>query len=241
MHRFFVNPEELEAEEVVFSAAHARQIARVLRLKAGQHCVVLDNLGSEMMVELTQVGAERCTASVVERAVVEEPRTKLLMLLSLTQREKFEWMLQKCTEVGAAVFLPISSSRSLVQQPGDVVVKYERWRAIIREAAEQSGRGRLPELLPPASLEAAAGEVARNYERCLIPWEGEKTRSLKAVLTGKPVGSVAVLIGPEGGFSEDEVQHAVSAGFTPITLGKHILRMETAAVVTAALVLHELE
>ncbi len=241
MHRFFIDPEEFEGNEVNFSVTHARQIARVLRLKPGQRCVVLDNRGSEMVVELTQVDADRCTAGILERAAAEEPRTKLLMMLSLTQREKFEWMLQKCTEVGAWGFLPVSSSRSLVQHPAEVVGKYERWRVIIREAAEQSGRGRLPELLPPASLGEAAGEVARNYERCLIPWEGEKTNSLKAALTGKTAVSVAVLIGPEGGFSIEEVQHAVSAGFTPVTLGRRILRMETAAVVTAALVLHELE
>lgn len=241
MHRFFVDPEELQGEQVVFSAAHARQVVRVLRLKAGQRCVVLDNRGSEMVVELTQVEADRCAADIMEKATVEEPKTKLVMLLSLTQREKFEWMLQKCTEVGAATFLPVISSRSLVQHPEEAEGKYERWRSIIREAAEQSGRGLLPELLPPAHLVKAAGDAAKRYQRCMVPWEGEKVRTLKAELAGKAAGSAAVLIGPEGGFSEDEVQQVVKIGFTPVTLGRHILRMETAAVVAAALVLYELE
>lgn len=241
MHRFFVNAEEIQGEEVVFLAAQARQIARVLRLKEGQRCVVLDNGGSEMVIELTQVGAERCAGRIVKKTEAEEPTTKLLMLLSLTQREKFEWMLQKCTEVGAAGFQPVITSRSLVQKPAEVETKYERWRAIIREAAEQSGRGRIPELLPPASLVGATEEAARTYQRCIIPWEGEKTRSLKQALTEEPAKSVAALIGPEGGFSDEEARQAVSAGFIPVTLGRRILRMETAAVVTAALVLYELE
>ena len=139
MHRFFITPEEQIADEIIFSPAHARQIARVLRLKAGERCVVLDNRGSELTVVLTQVGKDGCIASVIERAAAEEPRTRLLMLLSLTQREKFEWMLQKCTEIGAYAFQPVITSRSLVQNTVEVEAKYERWRMIIREAAEQSG------------------------------------------------------------------------------------------------------
>ncbi|HNR02388.1 MAG TPA: RsmE family RNA methyltransferase [Anaerolineaceae bacterium] len=241
MHRFFVNPEEIQGERVVFSTAHSRQIARVLRLKTGQRCVVLDDRGSEMVVILSQVGAESCTAGIIETRSAVEPSTILLMMVSLTQREKFEWMLQKCTEVGAAAFQPVITSRSMVQQPEEVETKYARWRSIIREAAEQSGRGRVPELLAPARLTIAVEKATAHYQRCLIPWEGEQVRSLKEALAGRVFSRVAVLIGPEGGFSEEEVQHAVSLGFTSVTLGKRILRMETAAVVTAALILHELE
>ena len=163
------------------------------------------------------------------------------MLLSLTQREKFEWMLQKCTEIGASAFQPVITSRSLVPNSKEAETKYERWRMIIREAAEQSGRGRLPDLLPAATLTEAAENTARSYGLCLIPWEGEKKTSLKDALVGNAPDSVAVLIGPEGGFSEEEVQQAINAGFKPVTLGKRVLRMETAAMVTAALVFHELE
>ncbi len=185
MHRFFITPEEQIADEIVFSPVHARQIARVLRLKAGERCVVLDNRGSELTVELTQVDKDGCTARVIERTAAEEPRTRLLMLLSLTQREKFEWMLQKCTEIGASAFQPVITSRSLVQNRKEAEAKYERWRMIIREAAEQSGRGQLPDLLPAAILAEAAENAARSYGLCLIPWEGEKKTSLKDALSGK--------------------------------------------------------
>jgi len=241
MQRFFIDPEAIQGEQVVFSRAQSRQIARVLRLKSGQTCVVLDNLGSELLVTLTQVDADNCRAEIIERTEAQEGGTDLLMLLSLTQREKFEWMLQKCTEVGASGFQPVITSRSLVQQPAEAAAKYERWKMIIREAAEQSGRSRLPELLPPTRLAEAVVHAGQHYQRCLIPWEGEKVRWLKEALAGTAVGSVALLIGPEGGFSEGEVQQAVNAGFTAVTLGRRILRMETAAVVSAALVLHELE
>jgi len=241
MQRFFVNPEEIQGQEVVFAPARSRQIARVLRLKNGQNCMVLDNRGGELLVELTQVEAGACRAVIVERAEAQQERIDLLMLLSLTQREKFEWMLQKCTEVGVSTFQPVITSRSLVQQPVQTIAKYERWKTIIWEAAEQSARSRLPELLPPAGLAEAVAEAARRCQRCLIPWEGEKARTLKGALAGPAVGSVALFIGPEGGFAEGEVQQAVNASFNVVTLGRRILRMETAAVVSAALVLHELE
>lgn len=241
MHRFFINPEDIHSEEVNFSNASAKQIARVLRLKSGDQCMALDNLGNEMLVELVRVNPDGCTASILKKTEAEEPHTRLSMLLCLTQRDKFEWMLQKCTEVGAAAFQPVISRRSLVQEKTDMEAKYVRWRMILKEAAEQSGRGRIPELLPTVSLTKAVLAAARDNPLCLIPWEEERNTGLKKVLTGRKVTRIAALIGPEGGFSAEEVQSAVDAGFQRVTLGKRILRMETAAVVTAALVFHELE
>jgi len=241
MHRFFVNFEDIHKDEVHFSGSSAKQIGRVLRLKPGDQCIVLDNLGNELLVEMTRVSSVACSASILKKAAADEPQIRLLMLLCLTQREKFEWMLQKCTEVGAAAFQPVISRRSLVQEKTDMEAKYVRWRMILKEAAEQSGRGRIPELLPTAFLAEAVQAAARANPLCIIPWEEERNTGLKTVLAGKRVTKIAALIGPEGGFSADEVQSAVDAGFQRVTLGKRILRMETAAVVTAALVFHELE
>lgn len=241
MHRFFISPEEKNADRIVFSAAHAKQISRVLRLEAGERCVVLDNLGNEWLVELTHSVASSVEAQVVTRSAAEEPETKLTLYISLTQREKFEWILQKGTEVGVSVFQPIITSRTLVQNRKDVEAKYERWRLIIQEAAEQSGRGRLPVLLPALGLSEALQQAAQKVDLRLILWEGEVAATLKQALTRQPAKSVTIFIGPEGGFSAEEVEQAVNAGFEAVTLGKRILRMETAALVSAALVFHELE
>ncbi len=241
MHRFFIPPQDIQDGVAHLSGNIARQIARVLRLKTGDQCVVLDNRGSEYMVILDEVSPEICSARIVEKRAAEEPAVRLLMLLSLTQREKFEWMLQKCTEVGAAGFLPVISQRSLIQDEGELRNKYTRWEGILREAAEQSGRGAIPVLLPALRLEKAVQSVGSDYSLRLIPWEEEKQVSLKSLLSGRKNQPVAVLIGPEGGFAVDEVPCAVEAGFQPVTLGRRILRMETAAVVSAALILHELE
>lgn len=242
MHRFFVTLEEIQSDEIRFSAITSRQIARVLRLKPGDQVTVLDNSGYEMLTELEQVDESICTGRVIQKEHCStEPHCRLLMILSLTQREKFEWMLQKCTEVGAAAFLPMITSRSLVQKPADVLTKYPRWKMILKEAAEQSGRGIIPEILEPASFEEVLKTVPSAYSMCLMPWEDEHQISLHESLRGAETDKVALMIGPEGGFSAAEVEKAERAGFKPVTLGKRVLRMETAAMVAAALVLHEVE
>jgi 16S rRNA (uracil1498-N3)-methyltransferase len=210
-------------------------------MKAGEECVLLDNLGNEYQARLEMVESDLCSAEILEKGRAEEPEVQLLMMLCLTQREKFEWMLQKCTEIGAAGFIPVISQRSLVQRESELRTKFERWQDILREAAEQSGRGMIPRLHQVLRFDAAVEEVEHEYPLRLIPWEGEKLAGLKSVLQSRAQKRVAVLIGPEGGFAEEEVKGAVNRGFQPVTLGRRILRTETAAVVSAALVLHELE
>ena len=240
MLRFFIPLEDIHTKHLHLRGQSARQVARVLRLKAGVECVILDNRGNEYLVSLEEISPALCSARILEMRVAEEPEVKLLMLLCLTQREKFEWMLQKCTEVGAAGFLPVISQLALMQDELEVRNKYERWEGIIREAAEQSGRGAIPKLHLSLRLEAAVQKAIDEFPLRLIPWEGEKRVNLKQALNGQENQQVAVLIGPEGGFAEDEVRLAVSTGFQSVTLGRRILRMETAAVVSAALIMHEL-
>lgn len=212
----------------------------VLRLKPGCKVTVLDGLGWEYEVELTEVSSESALGTLMHKRKAEsEAGVNITMLLCLTQREKFEGMLQKCTEVGASVFVPVISSRSLVQSEKEIVSKYERWQKIVREAAEQSHRGKVPELRTPMHFDQAVSDLAIKDFCRLIPWEEEKSLGIRKALTMQNGKDVAVLIGPEGGFSSGEVDIAKRSGFIPVTLGSRILRMETAALVSAALVLYE--
>ena len=225
---------------VAFPREVARQINLVLRLKPGAEVIAMDGTGMEYRVRLTEVTSDTCSGEIVAQAASQtEPFTKLTLLLCLTQREKFEWILQKCTEIGVSAFVPVISSRSLVQSVKEVEGKLERWQRILSEAAEQSHRGIVPELRPVLRFDEAI-KLPELSESCrLIPWEEEKGVGLRAALLEKPSNGVSLLIGPEGGFSEAEVVNAKSAGFTPVTLGPRILRMETAAMAAAALVLYE--
>ena len=239
MHRFFLPPSAIQPDSVLFPAETAHQILRVLRLRIGEQVMVLDGLGWSYRVELTQVNREQVAGKVLEKlAISGEPPVHLSMYLCLTQREKFEWMLQKCTEVGVTEFTPVFSSRSLVQDTESQENKLPRWQRILQEAAEQSGRGIVPRLNQPLSYVAALESARGHFDICLTAWEEEHTQRLRSALSGFHANArVALLIGPEGGLSAEEVTLALRLGWKAVSLGARILRMETAAVVSAALVI----
>jgi 16S rRNA (uracil1498-N3)-methyltransferase len=240
MHRFFITPDQRRGLLVHFDGEQAHQMRRVLRLRPGDRVVALDGQGSQYDVALEEVSNSRAAGRVVaQTAATGEPRVRLTLFQSLLQRDKFEWVLQKGTEIGVAAFVPVITRRSLVRE-GDVGEnKLARWRRIIKEAAEQSGRGALPSLVGP--LPFAAALPAQGHDRALIAWEGEAQRTVRDALGGaRDVTNVALFIGPEGGYEAEEIDEAASHGAVSISFGRRILRTETAAVVGAALVLYEL-
>lgn len=240
MHRFFISPDRRAGAVVRFDADQARQMTRVLRLRPGDRVLVLDGAGRQYEVALEAVGANAVGRVVAESAAAGEPGVHLTLYQSLLKRDKFEWVLQKGTEIGVAAFAPVITRRSLVRDANVAPDRLARWRRIIQEAAEQSGRGALPALRPPVPFATAVGEAA-SYGRALIAWEGETEHTLAAALGERlSAPTVALFIGPEGGFETVEVEAAAAAGAQPVTLGRRILRTETAAIVGAALVLYEL-
>ena len=242
MHRFFVPPDVLQSTSVVFPTETAHQISAVLHLRVGQQVVLLDNSGLEFVVELLAVGNKVVLGKIVAvRPSDGEPEAKVTLYLALTQREKFEWALQKCTEVGAAGFVPVITARSLVQTAVEARTKYDRWQKILQEAAEQSGRGLVPVLGEPLRFGQALAHARQNADICLIPWENEKNVRLRSALSSAgEKAKIAVFIGPEGGFTAEEITLACQTGAVTVTLGKRILRMETAAAVATAIILDTL-
>jgi 16S rRNA (uracil1498-N3)-methyltransferase len=222
----------------------ARQIARVLRLGRGEIVIVLDGKGTERSVRLTQIGSERVDGEIIaSRPAIGEPHTHLSLYVGMTQRAKFEWILQKGTELGVTTFIPVITSRSLVRESANDPRKSARWESILREAAEQSGRGMIPNVLPVMPFSKALVDGKTNHSLCLIPWEKETNGELKnrlSALDQSHPSTIAVLIGPEGGFADSEIEMAIENGWIPISLGVRILRMETAALALSALILYEM-
>ena len=284
MHRFFITPAQRRGQIVRFDDVQAHQMRRVLRLRPGDRVLALDGQGWQYEVALEEVSNSRVTGLVAtQTAATGEPRVRLTLFQSLLQRDKFEWVLQKGTEIGVAAFVPVITRRSLVRDADDVGEnKLERWRRIIKEAAEQSGRVALPTMgaavplavalaglpSPQPSPEGRGGEASSPQPspdgrgdsgslplrgrvrerglvapatRALLAWEGEPERTLRQAL-GETNGltDVALFIGPEGGFEAAEIEAAANQGVATFTLGRRILRTETAAVVGAALLLYEL-
>jgi 16S rRNA (uracil1498-N3)-methyltransferase len=243
MHRFFVSKECLQAKQVILTGRQAHQIRNVLRMKSGDHVIVLDNTGCEYTAILTKIGRQNVVGEVISKQQAQaEPHTRITLYQSLLTREKFEWMLQKCTEVGVTSFVPVVTERSIVRRPDAITSrKLSRWREIITEAAEQSGRGRIPQLDAAVNFADAVSRIG-DFNRCLIGLPGAAGSSVREILrngNAKPV-TVALFIGPEGGFTDEEIADACSKGATAFSLGKRILRTETAAVVASAVILYEL-
>lgn len=242
MHRFFIPAELFQTTEINLPREISQQICRVLRLKTGAEILLLDDQGFEYPSHLSEVSESYCTATVVSKQPSQtEPSTQITLLISLTQREKFELILQKCTEIGVATFIPIITTRTLIQKISDVEDKYTRWKKIIQEAAEQSHRGRIPLLTPALKYGEALAKSKTDDSLKLILWEDETNLSIKQQLRAFKGRHVSLIIGPEGGLSPEEVELAKASGYIPVSLGKRILRMETAAIHAAGVVLYELE
>lgn len=239
MTRFFIPAQQIKDDTVFLLGEDRHHLLNVLRRGVGAEITVLNGKGQEYLVRVTEIGPEKVAGVIikqVERST--EPRVKLNLVQSLPKADKFEFILQKNTELGVGSFQPVISERSTIRlDPDQAVKKEERWRKIIQEAAEQSGRQIIPVLEPVRVWQ----DLFTNIQGlALIPWEGEREKTLRQVLeTSKSLPErVTVLIGPEGGFSQNEVELAVKAGVIPVTLGPRILRTETAGLVVAAAVLY---
>ena len=245
MHRFFVSPEYFDGDIVSLPPDVSRQLTRVLRLRPGETILVLDNTGTEYSVELTTVDAKESRGSVVSKSAGEgEPRTRITLYQGVLKSDKFELVLQKGTELGVSTFVPVYSERSGPRQrtSGNRENRHTRWEKIIPEAAEQSGRAKLPVLAQQLTF----GEACDQASGCsVIPWEEESATSLRSVIAGwanndSNVPAIDIFIGPEGGYTSSEVDRAREKGIVPVSLGKRILRAETAGIATVAAVLYGL-
>lgn len=263
MHRFFIPPEWISGERVTIVGDLPHQLQRVLRLKPGDSIIILDDSGWEYQVRLINVAGDRAEGVLYSRKTSPgEPRVHIALYQGLLKGDKFEFVLQKGTELGIGEFIPVVCERSIGFRSGGVMArgpsamtkggdgvgaeKIKRWQKIVREAAEQSGRGRLPPLRSALFFKEAC-EVEDGYS--LLPWEGESILGLRAALRDWHIEGLQVrgesvkinlFIGPEGGFSQGEVDYARSRGITPVSLGRRILRAETAAVVAASAILYEI-
>jgi 16S rRNA (uracil1498-N3)-methyltransferase len=241
-NRFFIPASSFAGGQVRLSREQSHQACHVLRLQAGDTITVLDGGGQEYDVTLTAVNPTETVGQITgRRRAAGEPIAQVTLFQSLLAREKFEWVLQKATEVGVTHVVPVLTERSLVRVRRMESGKLDRWRRIVAEAAEQSHRGRIPKLDQVCTFQETMARL-RDSDRCLIAAPFREAPALRDTLRGLAgtQASIALLIGPEGGFTPEEMTQACQRGAVPISLGPRVLRTETAAVVAAALVLYEL-
>ena len=228
MTRFFVEPEELLPDFLVLTGENA-QHAKVLRLRCGESVLVCDGQGNECLCTISDVSQNQISLVVQKRQVSEsEPCVQVSVYMAFPKADKLEHVIQKATELGAYEIVAFPSSRC-VSRPDEKSLKkkVERWQKIAASAAEQSGRGRIPQIVTVPSYRAAL-ERASQADLALLFYENEQSTTLKMALSQGNYHTVSLLTGPEGGLDISEVDQAQSAGLKVCTLGKRILRCETA-------------
>lgn len=240
MHRFFLPPEAISQGQVRFPPPVARQIAHVLRLRPGEIVAVLDGQGLLHEVTLQHVARDEVSGKITAtREASGEPSTAVTLYMALIKGERMEWAIQKATELGVARIVPMVTERTVIREARLSEARLARWRRIAQEAAEQCERARVPAIAEPMAFAEACVDAA-GADLAAIAWAREARLTLDQVMAGREVSSLALLIGPEGGFSPEELVTACGHGMIPFTLGPRILRAETAAVVALALAMQAL-
>jgi 16S rRNA (uracil1498-N3)-methyltransferase len=237
MRRFFLGNNAVSTGEIVISGELFRHMARVLRMKAGAEVLLVDSGGAEYHGTIATVSSRELVVTLIEGAVRNETETgpAITLYQALPKGDKLELILQKATELGVNTIVPFAAARSVARHSDTRgSQKLERWQKIVLEAARQSGRSIIPEVAPAGSL----AELLQHAEQSvrLMLWEDEQDNRFRSAVADLPApGTIAVLVGPEGGFTPEEVNMAREKGFIPLTLGKRILRTETAGLAMLAI------
>ena len=238
MTRFFVTPEEMQPDFLVLTGENA-QHAKVLRLKCGEQVLVCDGEGAECLCTVSDVSDGQISLVVDRRQDAQsEAVVQVSIYMAFSKGDKLEHVIQKATELGAYEIVAFPSARC-VSRPDDKSLKkkLERWQKIAASAAEQSGRGRIPQVLVLGSYREAL-ERAAMADKALMFYENEHAVTLRMALEAGEWKTVSLLTGPEGGLEEKEVEAAKAAGLEVCTLGSRILRCETAPLCALSAVMY---
>jgi len=245
MYQFFVEPSQIQGNRITITGKDVNHIKNVLRMKAGEEISISNGVdGKDYRCGIEELLDEEiiCSLRFIKEDGVELP-SKVYLFQGLPKADKMELIIQKAVELGVHAVIPVSCKRSVVKlDDKKAKSKITRWQQIAEAAAKQSKRSIIPEVKEVLSMKEAVA-LAEQCEVKLIPYElAEGMEKTKEIINSlKPGEDVAIFIGPEGGFEESEVQLAIENGIVPITLGKRILRTETAGMTVLSWIMYQLE
>ena len=233
MARFFVQPFDGEITHLVGQDAH--HIARVLRMRAGERLTLCDSAGTDYDCRICSVEEGDVSVQVLHRVPsCSEPTVAVTLYQGLPKSEKMDWIVQKSVELGVGRIVPVTMTRSVARVAGtDAAKKQARWQKIAASAAEQSGRGRIPEVAEPVPFSRVA--AAAVQERMVVFYEGGG-RPLSQLVSPEDT-QLSIVVGPEGGIADEEMRELTAAGAQPATLGPRILRCETAPLAALSVIM----
>ncbi len=244
MRRFFTEPENIN-DDTIEIFEDSRHIEKVLRMNCGDKLLVFDGSGTEYTAEITEIEKNVCRAKILNRAIsLSEPKTKITLFQGLPKSGKMELIVQKAVELGVSRIVPVIMERCVVKinNKSAGTEKSARWNKVSQEASKQCGRGIVPYVAEPVSFKEAVAEMKKS-ELAIMPYEelGHQGRyGLKDLLgQNKSAVEISVLVGPEGGFGEEEAAYAIENGVYAVGLGKRILRTETVSGAILPVIMYE--
>lgn len=244
MPRFFADAQQITESGIVIRGSDVNHMKNVLRMAPGDEVTVSDGHGTDYFCRIAVMGRDEIELDIVDswHSFVELP-VKIYLFQGLPKADKMEWIIQKAVELGVYEIVPVITKRTVVKLDAKKEEKRrQRWQHIAESAAKQAGRALIPEVAPCMDFERAL-RVCHGLDSALIPYEKaegmQHARDQVRAIHGSH--SIGIFIGPEGGFEESEIEAAKAAGITPITLGRRILRTETAGLTMLSILMFELE
>ncbi|MGH7926935.1 MAG: 16S rRNA (uracil(1498)-N(3))-methyltransferase [Candidatus Binatia bacterium] len=237
MARFFVPKADIQGERAVVAGAELQHLRRVLRLKPGDGITVFDDAGREHDAIIRSFGSDSASIEIIRSYDAQrESALDLALALGLTKGDKMDFVMEKATELGVQTLIPFASIHAVPRlDERKISARTERWQKIILSAAKQCGRTQMPKVLPLCDFRELVGQAWPDTLKLLF-WEKDARQSLRQLQDKRDeVKAVLIAIGPEGGFSADEAALATEHGFIAVSLGRRILRAETAAVAAVSL------
>ncbi|EQB88254.1 16S rRNA (uracil1498-N3)-methyltransferase [Clostridium punense] len=243
MHKFFISKENIHGDSCIIEGEDVKHIYKVLRLDSGDKVNINDGEGTEYLGEIEEVNKKEVKVKLIEKVELNnESNLKVHLYQGMPKSAKMDLIVQKCTELGISEITPIITERVVVKSELSEFKKVDRWNRIALEACKQSKRSLIPVINTPIEFEDLQ-EALKKYDLIVVPYENQKGEGIKYVVTevkNKEIKDVAIIIGPEGGFEESEIQSFKDLGAYIVTLGPRILRTETAGFTALSLLMYEL-
>lgn len=245
MQHFFVTPAQVNEQEIMITGSDVNHIRNVLRMKIGEKLEISDGNNKKYLCEVREITSDFVRVEILEIFPTDtEPKCRIILFQGLPKSDKMDWIVQKSVELGVSEIVPVATHRAVVKLDArKAAKKKERWQAVAESAAKQAGRGSIPKIQDVRTFSEALS-FARTLDHVMIPYElaegmNETRRQFSALKKGESIG---IFIGPEGGFEVEEIKKAVDeAEAVPITLGKRILRTETAGMFVLSILSYMME
>ncbi len=242
MPKYFVDATDISDGTITIQNENYHHIKNVFRLTIGDQITVNDKLGNDYQCLISEIQPNAIFATIQKTySTTTEPTTNVVLFQSLIKGEKMEFVIQKAVELGVSKIVPIHTARCVVKLENEKKTssKIERWNKISEAASKQSGRGTIIEVAAPMTFAQAVEFAKQNLDVNLIPYEKQVGNDIKSILQSITETNIGVFIGPEGGFADEEIE--LAKGITAITLGKRILKSETASIAVLASIMYQMD